>query len=186
MFRPTALMEKVSRAVELAGDDGLSVRGIEDRATGKKRAISQATDVLVVEGYVVRTHGPRRALIHTSARPYRQADDPLSDVYDGGGQSPSPSVPNECVTVPVPKDGGQRDSQTTVPRGQSGDSGGTVGSQPSRASRATTGGDVAQLPVDYPKVGRCLDCDGLLTRRPPPTCACPFEHDDDAALGALA
>lgn len=93
-FRPTALMEKVSRALEAAGEP-LSFRGIDDRVRGKQQHIRTAVDVLVSDGHVARTAGPNRSTLHTVERPYRQTGDPKSDAYTGASVGVSPSLEGE-------------------------------------------------------------------------------------------
>jgi len=73
-FRPTVLMERVSRAVEQAGDL-LTFNSIADRVKGKRQHVRTAVDVLVAEGHLTATGGPRRAILHGSVKPYREADD---------------------------------------------------------------------------------------------------------------
>lgn len=123
VFRPTSLMEKVSRALELAGEP-LSGRGVDERVSGKQQHVAQALDVLVAEGYVERVDGPRRSRIHTPTRPYRQADDPASDAYE---PQDALTVTHDPVTVSpsIEREGGDRHS-THLGR-QSGDSRETVG-----------------------------------------------------------
>ncbi|MFH5822273.1 AAA family ATPase [Georgenia sp. AZ-5] len=109
-FRPTALMERVSRALETAGEP-LSFRDVDGRVTGKQQHVTTALEVLVAEGYVNRADGPRRSKLHSIVRPYRQADDPESDAYVSASATVSPSLEGE---------GGDRHS---TPSGrQSGDS----------------------------------------------------------------
>lgn len=72
-FKPTHLMEKVSRFLE-AGPGPWSKQAIEDAVEGKAEYLRAALAVLVEEGYVSRETGPRGALLHTSARPYREPD----------------------------------------------------------------------------------------------------------------
>ncbi len=74
-FRPTVLMEKVSRAVEHAAGP-LSARGIEQLVTGKATYVRQAIHHLVSEGYLTTAAGSRGATMHTLAKPYREADEP--------------------------------------------------------------------------------------------------------------
>lgn len=112
-FEPTALMEKVSRALEGAAGP-CSYRGILERVEGKKEYIRRAVDALIASGHVTTTPGPRNSIEHTSARPYR----------DGEHSTPE-MTPEASVTVPVPK-GGERGTVTlTVP----GEQWGTVGAQ---------------------------------------------------------
>lgn len=81
-FRPTTLMEKVSRALE-ASPDPLTFRGILQHVQGREEAIRQALDLLTGTGHVQRTPGPRNSHQHVSLRPYRQEDDPESDMWGG-------------------------------------------------------------------------------------------------------
>lgn len=73
-FRPTELMERVSRVLESSARP-LSVRAIRETVTGKGVVISAALECLTAEGYVTTEEGPRGATLHASARPYREADD---------------------------------------------------------------------------------------------------------------
>lgn len=71
-FRPTKLMEKVSRALESAGE--LNVRALRGAVPGKHDARDLAIALLVNEGFVeIRRQGQER--LHGSARRYREADD---------------------------------------------------------------------------------------------------------------
>lgn len=110
-FRPTGLMEKVSRALEGAPGP-LSYRGILERVAGKKDYVRRAVDALVSAGYVATTPGARNSTEHTSIKPFR----------DGEHSTPEMS-PNGSVTVPVPKEGERGTLTLTVPGEQSGNSG---------------------------------------------------------------
>jgi KaiC/GvpD/RAD55 family RecA-like ATPase len=79
-FRPTAYMEKVSRALEAAGKP-LSFNGINERVTGNQKRIREALDILIAEGYVSRIDGPNKSQMHTLIARYEQALDPQSDLY---------------------------------------------------------------------------------------------------------
>lgn len=71
VFRPTTLMERVSRAVEAEG--GLSKRSIRTAVAGKSATVDLALDVLINEGYIEpRPDG--RATRHYSTREFRAAD----------------------------------------------------------------------------------------------------------------
>lgn len=87
-FRPTTLMERVSRALEDAGE--VSMNTIKATVAGKAQAIATALDVLTEEGYVARRDGPNRSKLHRSERPYRQTQDPASDSYVGPGTTQAP------------------------------------------------------------------------------------------------
>ena len=82
-FRPTALMERVSRYLE-GMIELVSGRAVSENVHGKAPMIRSALDVLVDESYVARTPGPRGAYMHTSVSSYRQASDPRSNAYLNG------------------------------------------------------------------------------------------------------
>lgn len=69
-FVPTALMEKISRAVEAAG--ALSVAAIKRDVSGKTDYKAAALKILEAEGYLYR--GEQKAPL-TSVRPYREVED---------------------------------------------------------------------------------------------------------------
>jgi hypothetical protein len=73
-FRPTALMERASIFIENCSDPP-SRRTITDEIGGKGRYARIAVDVLVREGYA---RGAKGQGVE-SIKPYRQADDPLSE-----------------------------------------------------------------------------------------------------------
>lgn len=84
-FRPTVLMERVSRFVQDHGSPG--VREINAAVTGNKQAIATAIQVLITEGYISVTTGTGRAKPHTHIKPYLQVTDPQSDKYQGVGDT---------------------------------------------------------------------------------------------------
>jgi hypothetical protein len=72
-FRPTALMERISRALEERLPGGLMKREVR-AIPGKSDALDLALRILVDEEYVEsRTEG--RTLVHYSSKPYRQDSD---------------------------------------------------------------------------------------------------------------
>lgn len=71
-FRPTVLMERVSRFLEITPNS--SGTAIEKGVQGNAQAKRQAIQILIAEGYIVATR-EGQATRHTSARPYRKADD---------------------------------------------------------------------------------------------------------------
>lgn len=111
-FRPTTLMERISEALELrqfpaTTNDIIDTKsGIGGKAEHKRTALA----ALVTEGYVVVTDGPNRSRMHATARPYRQADDPLSDSYV---KRDAPGASSGYVGASVPYTGG-RDAPTQV------------------------------------------------------------------------
>ena len=71
-FRPTALMERASRAVE--ANPGRSRKEVLELVGGKREFATMALTLLVSEGFVeVEPQG--KSKLHRSARPYREADD---------------------------------------------------------------------------------------------------------------
>src|SRR5699024_557439 len=73
-FRPTYLMERVSRFLE--GAESATTNEITRNVTGNREAKIQAVGVLVAEGYVQREDGPNRSVLHTSIRPFRKDEEP--------------------------------------------------------------------------------------------------------------
>lgn len=92
-FRPTAVMDKVSRFLETASEPSTK-RQIEQNIPGKAQVTRAALELLVTEGYVTQTPGPRSSLRHASAKPYRQASDPQSDAFTG-----QPDLPEQDSTT---------------------------------------------------------------------------------------
>lgn len=73
-FRPTHLMERVSRWLEGQVAER-SQNEIVASVTGKERAILAAVRCLVAEGFVATNTGPRGAKLHRSTRPFREDGD---------------------------------------------------------------------------------------------------------------
>jgi len=74
-FRPTVLMQKVSIYLELHGGPA-STNEIKKSVTGKDKAVDTALQTLVEDVYVKQEQGPRRAVLYTSIRPYREDEEP--------------------------------------------------------------------------------------------------------------
>jgi NrS-1 polymerase HBD domain len=74
-FRPTHLMEKVSRYLELRAPEPCSRRQIEEDVTGKRDALRAAIDQLVAEGFAVEFPGERGARLVKSEKAYRETDE---------------------------------------------------------------------------------------------------------------
>lgn len=70
-FRPTHLMEKVSRWLETI-PSGASQTTVENGVGGNRDNVRHALNVLVNEGHVVRSEGARKAVIHTLINPFRE------------------------------------------------------------------------------------------------------------------
>ncbi len=72
-FRPTKLMERVSKALEDA-DKPLSQRGILDRVNGKRADdVRKAITVLEDEGHLKIEAGPNRSSLHVLVKPFRES-----------------------------------------------------------------------------------------------------------------
>ena len=149
-FRPTGLMEHVSEALEGASEP-LSFRGIDERVTGKREHIRFALDVLINEGTVSRTDGPRGAQIHTLTQPYQQRLDPLSDLYVEPGHSQAPKT---TVSVPLPYTG-ERGTHTQPLSG-------TVGARSGHGQKCGLCG----AEIETPGRGICSRCDAAQTSKP--------------------
>lgn len=92
-FRPTALMEKVSRYLERQSEP-VSRTNVEENVTGKATYVRRAIDVLVSEKYVLERPGARRALMLELVRPFDATPSPVP--------TPSHSVPLAGVSTPSP------------------------------------------------------------------------------------
>ena len=78
-FRPTTLMERVSRHVEAHPGESTK-NALTKEVTGKNMYLLLAVDILTNEGFLKTEPGKRSgSRVYTSVRPYREADDPLSD-----------------------------------------------------------------------------------------------------------
>lgn len=109
-FRPTALMERVSRYLETAGASSTSAvrRGV----SGRTEHIIRALETLEAEEYVSAEDGPRGARVFRSARPYRDEEDPRNtDPREGTRPlrrpGPVPTAPEQVRMTPerVPREG---------------------------------------------------------------------------------
>lgn len=86
-FRPTFLMEKVSRLIEAEAKPA-SKTIIEEGVQGKAKSVRDALSILIKEGFVTVQPGARNAQLHLSTKPYRERDDPASKLY-----TPEPELP---------------------------------------------------------------------------------------------
>ena len=68
-FRPTVLMERVSIYIE--DNPECSWNSIRRHVTGNEEHLGQALKILCDEGYVAVGSGPRKALLNTSIKPFR-------------------------------------------------------------------------------------------------------------------
>lgn len=74
VFRPTGIMEQVSRLVE--STPGIGVRQIREGVNGKNKHIDHAIGVLLSEGFLARKEDGK-AMRHTSLKPFREGDEEL-------------------------------------------------------------------------------------------------------------
>ena len=72
-FRPTVLMERVSRYLELQAEP-VSMNAVEQSVTGNGVYIRLAVQCLVRERFAVESAGPRNSRLIASVRPFREDD----------------------------------------------------------------------------------------------------------------
>jgi len=112
-FRPTTLMEKVSRQLERETHP-LSTKQIEEVKLGKADYVRKALTSLTEDGYIRRDEGPRGAILYSSIRPFREADSPAKTT----SSPPRPHlVPNlaSLHVVPRPPPYGDEDDDRRRP-----------------------------------------------------------------------
>jgi hypothetical protein len=73
-FRPTVLMERASRYLEIQTEP-VSQRQVERDVTGNGAALRTAIAVLIREGYVTPSDGPRHATLLASAKAFREGEE---------------------------------------------------------------------------------------------------------------
>ena len=123
-FRPSVLMERVSRALETRSEPA-SQTWVEENVHGKVPALRVALTLLVDEGYVTREVTSQGWTRHTSQRPYREDSDTLLEPQEQTPSQPRPNPVPDLVSVshdptpsPVPlrsKDGGGSRAATPSP-----------------------------------------------------------------------
>jgi hypothetical protein len=92
-FRPTVLMERVSRYLELQSEP-VSRTVTEEGVIGKVAYVRAAIDCLVREGFASETSGARGARLIASVRPFRVGD-PVPTPSPDGGPHPVPTPSRE-------------------------------------------------------------------------------------------
>ena len=110
-FRPTSIMEKVSRRLEAGGPANRS----EFRSGfGKTEYVLLALDILQAEGYITTEVGARNAKLHRHVRPYREVEDAQSDCFAGNRSAVAlhESAPLTCSRL---KTGNTGTGQSPVP-----------------------------------------------------------------------
>lgn len=163
-WRPTALMEALSKALEDA-DGPLNTNALVGGQLVKGKADHKRTalEELEAAGFIAVSDGPNRSKLHTSTKPYRQAQDPASDVYTGGTHLNPFEVPE---SAPVGASGasrpytGRRDAPTEPPPSASGthrDAPGTHRDAPMESPLCPSCGGPNS--TDRNAIGyECLDC----------------------------
>ena len=108
-FRPTKVMEKISRILETMREPvsrQAVIRAYRESGKAKETTIVEALNLLRELGSITETQGPRNARMFRSARVYRSANDPLSEdyrgdlsAYDTTSSRPHPDlIPDEDAT----------------------------------------------------------------------------------------
>jgi hypothetical protein len=103
-FRPTELMERVSRYLE-SHPEGATGNRVKENVTGKKEWVGYALDRLADEGYVTREPAPRNGQTHKSIRPYRKISElqiPTSSDQFPTGSDQFPGTGERVTERPVP------------------------------------------------------------------------------------
>lgn len=90
-FRPTGLMQKVSRYLETC-PEGASGRDVATAIGGKAEYVRTALATLVDEGFVATAEGAKRAVIHRFVRAYREDQDLSASVRPECVPSASPDA----------------------------------------------------------------------------------------------
>jgi hypothetical protein len=100
-FRPTFLMERISRTLEVQADP-VSQTWVERNVTGKADGLRVALTCLIDEGYVAKEQTDRAWRL-SFARPYREDDDPVLKWEDETASTPRPPhVPDLTSVSPDP------------------------------------------------------------------------------------
>jgi hypothetical protein len=111
-FRPTVLMEKISRYL-VHQSEPISKNQIETAVDGKTDGKRKALEILVEEGYASRADGPNRAKLFTHIRPYIEAEDtPNNPPFSGSPQvrpefAPDLRSSHTSGFAPTPPHGGR-------------------------------------------------------------------------------
>lgn len=136
-FRPTALMEKISRYLELRLSPA-SRNDIESEVSGNNAAKRTALRILIEEGFAHVTDGPRNAHQITSNRVYREDDDFRENLPETTRLPfSSPSSPN--LAPSSPKSAAEEARPTSSPPTLTGRTSGGVGELDSQPDLAHLG-----------------------------------------------
>jgi AAA domain len=91
-FRPTYLMEQVSRFVERQAE-AVSRKEIEDNIHGRRQYVRDAIDALIADGYATEDKGPRGARLVELLKPYLATSPDLAPTSPGRSETTSPLAP---------------------------------------------------------------------------------------------
>lgn len=106
-FRPTVLMERVSRALE--AEPGLSKNAVRAAVKGRGKHVDLALDLLVAEGNAERRRDGQTHHHHI-VRAYRQADDPTVSTASAPCPEHVPDTAEETVSTVSPPLRSRRDT----------------------------------------------------------------------------
>jgi hypothetical protein len=98
VFRPTILMERISRKLE-AETEPRSQTWIEENVSGNVPTLRDALALLVSENFVMRERSGR-GFAQTSVRPYREADDLLESDDESTPSKPRPTPSFDLRSTP--------------------------------------------------------------------------------------
>lgn len=167
-WRPTGLMERVSRLLE-ASAGPLPFRAIKDAITGRDTHIRAAIEALVEDGNVTLSTGPRGASLHYLAAKYRENQDndtkssvsrlcpdrnlsqdeaATEDVVESTENPPCPVCPT--VSRPCPGHGQASVSHPIPPYGD-----GTHSAAPSATQPCPDQPETLDLPADQSSCNHC-------------------------------
>lgn len=147
-FKPTGIMEKLSRLLEAIGEP-MSKRSIlrsykDDGGKARDQTVYDALNRLVEGGWVVESDPYRGHPTLAHERPYRQVDDPDSDAYEAPIEVIMPPQP-ECFPVlptasrVLPGSSGRECFPASPPVGGSGSTHSGDGRETASASRSKHG-----------------------------------------------
>lgn len=106
-FRPTVLMERVSRFMQGAPGE-LSLNKIREHVSGKAKVIDEAVTILAVEGFLSEGVGPRSARMFKHMKLYTEFQDPKVRQSEDQGPEATSSRPRPDLVpdeVPRPRPG---------------------------------------------------------------------------------
>lgn len=99
-FRPTGLMERISKFLEVGGAE--STNAVRKAMGGKAVHVDQALQLLVDEGFVARHDGPRGAVMHKAIAEYREIGELVGETASDLVPPRPDLVPDEVNTLENP------------------------------------------------------------------------------------